>query len=448
VKTPPRAGGTTTALAFAVVAASLATVESAHAYTTLFAFGDSLSDAGNTFIEDKGTSPLYPYFDGHASNGPTWVEDLSVKLGLGTLTPSLASGHDFAFGGAETGPTDINPAKPHATDLPDQVAAYERAHPTPVPSALYTLDIGANDIRSALEDYASGKITLGEAKTVVAQAEDNTIDAVDDLYGLGARSLLFFGAQNLGNTPRFDGTPLQGLATELSVSFHTGVIDALAPLERSGLKVFDLKPEAAFAKIKADPEAYGFTNVTDPCWTGNMTDPKSGTLCSPTLAGQDEYLYWDMAHPTAAGHRVIADIAYDTLTATPEPSTWAMIAIGFAGLGFMGYRASAKREARAPGIAELGVAASCASRPEPALGTAYSAIRAQIKMIGGGHPLIRRSFRTREPESASSVWLLNPRSQPQNGRWGRHSAARFVECILLRRPRVSVDGERPQSQVR
>jgi phospholipase/lecithinase/hemolysin len=342
--------GATTGLALAIVAGSLATASTpARAYTALFAFGDSLSDAGNAFIRDNGTSPLDPYWEGHASNGPTWVEDLSVKLGLGTLKPSLAGGNDFAFGGAQTGPTEINPAKPHGTDLPDQVAAYAQAHPRPVPSALYTLDIGANDIRSALEDYASGEITLGEAKTVVAQAEDNTIDAIDDLYELGARSLLFFGVQNLGNTPRFDGTPLQGLATELSISFHNGVIDALAPLEKGGLKVFDLEPEAVFAKIKADPEAYGFTNVADPCWTGTMTDPSSGTLCSPTLAGQDKYLYWDMAHPTAAGHRVIADVAYQTLIGAPvpEPSSWAMMMIGFAGLGFAGWRARQARTARA-----------------------------------------------------------------------------------------------------
>ena len=31
--------------------------------------------------------------------------------------------------------------------------------------------------------------------------------------------------------------------------------------------------------------------------------------------------------------------------AVPEPSTWAMMLLGFAGLGFMGYRASAKRQA-------------------------------------------------------------------------------------------------------
>jgi hypothetical protein len=45
---------------------------------------------------------------GHFSNGLTWVEDLSHMLGLGTLTPSLAGGHDFSFGGAETGPTAMS----------------------------------------------------------------------------------------------------------------------------------------------------------------------------------------------------------------------------------------------------------------------------------------------------------------------------------------------------
>jgi phospholipase/lecithinase/hemolysin len=325
-------------LRLAASAASFAyVIAPASAYTALFAFGDSLSDAGNVFVEDKGTSPLAPYYDGHYSNGPTWVEDLSLKLGLGTLTPSLKGGDDFAFGGAQTGPTDINPARSGSNDLPDQVAAYALAHPMPVSGALYTVDIGANDIRNALEDYKSGAITLITVGTVVAQAETNTVHAIDELYALGARSLMFFGVQNLGNTPRFVGTPLQSLADQLSQSFEATVLDDLSGLD--GLKVFDLKPAGMFAKIKADPAAYGFVNVTQPCWTGNFTDPSSGSLCSPTLAGQDQYLYWDQAHPTAAGHLIIADVAYDTLTNTPEPTTWAMMLIGFAGLGFAGWRA-------------------------------------------------------------------------------------------------------------
>ena len=61
------------------------------AYTALFAFGDSLSDAGNDWIVDGHTDPVSPYYQGHFSNGLTWVEDLSNMLGLGMLKPSRAS---------------------------------------------------------------------------------------------------------------------------------------------------------------------------------------------------------------------------------------------------------------------------------------------------------------------------------------------------------------------
>src|SRR5271165_4719985 len=123
-------------------------------FTTLFAFGDSLSDAGNDFYIDGGTDPVSPYFQGHFSNGPTWVEDLSQMLGLGSLTPSLKYGyygHAFAFGGAETGPTAIEGVNPG--DLFGQVAQYAVLHPTPVGGALYTLDIGGNDIIKAIDEF-------------------------------------------------------------------------------------------------------------------------------------------------------------------------------------------------------------------------------------------------------------------------------------------------------
>jgi len=96
--------------------------EGSAVFKTLFAFGDSLSDAGNDYYVDGGTDPVSPYYKGHFSNGPTWVEDLSQMLGLGPLTPSLKGGHDFAFGGAETGPTLIEGANPG--DLLGQVAQY------------------------------------------------------------------------------------------------------------------------------------------------------------------------------------------------------------------------------------------------------------------------------------------------------------------------------------
>jgi phospholipase/lecithinase/hemolysin len=335
-------------LAAFVVSLGVACTPAAAAYTSIFAFGDSLSDAGNLILEDQGEGPLAPYVDGHFSNGPTWVEDLSQMLSLGTMNPFLgpSGGTNFAFGGAQTGTTDINPPNPSSPihiDLPDQINAYDLLNPVPVKGALYTVDIGANDIMNALAEFVGGTISLAEVRTVVSQAETNTIDSVGTLFGLGARSLLFYEVPNLGLTPRFDGTALQSLASDLAASFNVAVLKGLAPIERSGLKVFTLDTYDLLGEIKADPSGFGFNNVSSPCWTGTFTDPSSGTLCSPNTDDQNKFLFWDEVHPTAAGHLLAAEFAVDALTAVPEVSTWAMMLLGFAGLGFAGYRASLAR---------------------------------------------------------------------------------------------------------
>ena len=149
-------------LAAFAVSLGVACTPAAAAYTSIFAFGDSLSDAGNLFAESEGTIPLKPYVAGHFSNGPTWVEDLSQMLGLGPMKPFLTSndGTNYAFGGAQTGITDINPFDPTSPvhiDFPDQITAFNLVDPNPVKGALYTLDIGANDILNALAALSRGR---------------------------------------------------------------------------------------------------------------------------------------------------------------------------------------------------------------------------------------------------------------------------------------------------
>src|SRR5271166_2818400 len=162
-------------------------------------FGDSISDAGNLYKTPNG--PLPPYYHGHFSNGPTWVEDLSQLLGLGTLAPSHSGGADYAVGGART------------SDLSAEIDTYAGAHPKPVANALYTLDSGGGDIVDALGDYEADKISLAEAGTRLVQAETNTVDAIESLFRLGARNLLFYEVPNLGLFPPFRGTPQQSLAS-------------------------------------------------------------------------------------------------------------------------------------------------------------------------------------------------------------------------------------------
>ena len=85
-------------------------------FDAIYAFGDSLSDAGNVYIATgKQSSVSPPYFQGHFTKGLTWVEDLAVSHGLGPLAPSLLSAQgsnstDFAFGRAETGTTPLHVA--------------------------------------------------------------------------------------------------------------------------------------------------------------------------------------------------------------------------------------------------------------------------------------------------------------------------------------------------
>jgi outer membrane lipase/esterase len=89
-----------------------------------------------------------------------------------------------------------------------------------------------------------------------------------------------------------------------------------------------------------DPTEFGFSNVTAPCRTGGFTGYATvRSICSTLPAVQDTYLFWDDVHPTAAGHLLVADAALSAMgLPVPEPSTWAMMLLGFAGLGYEGYR--------------------------------------------------------------------------------------------------------------
>ena len=174
---------------------------------------------------------------------------------------------------------------------------------------------------------------------------------------------------DLGLTPRFYNTPLQGYASFYAKWFdNTLLSDPRLRFYKQygGLKVFDLDTFDLLDAANYDRAAFGLTNVTNPCWTGGFTSSTPGTVCS----SPNTYLFWDSVHPTAVAGAETANCAYETLTgslsgycslrvpltaafaldpptAVPETSTWAMMLLGFAGLGFVGYRQT--RRAKLPG---------------------------------------------------------------------------------------------------
>ncbi len=102
------------------------------------------------------------------------------------------------------------------------------------------------------------------------------------------------------------------------------MLSDLVPLERLGLKVYDLPTYSLLDTVVNNPSAFAslgvtFTNVTDPAWTGNFTSSTSGSLA----AGANHYLFFDNVHPTALAHQLTADLAYQALTAAHPVSPWA-----------------------------------------------------------------------------------------------------------------------------
>lgn len=292
-------------------------------YDAIYAFGDSLSDAGNFFLATGGLAPRPPYSQGRFSNGPVWVQDLATGLGLGPLTPSLAGGNDFAYGEAQTGTTPVHAAT--AIDLPSQLQQYQQAHPAAQSGALYTLWIGANDLSSVLTSPNPAAV----AGPTIAAAIANIGTFIDGLAQAGAQHLLVVDVPDLGTTPRAAAAGGQAAATALSAAFDVALGTLLQAEQASGrLDVHELDSFSLIDAAVANPSEYGFTDVKSPCWTGDYFGG-NGTLCSTDPAVQDTHLFWDQLHPTERGHALIGAAALTLVTPVPEPSGLGVLAVGF-----------------------------------------------------------------------------------------------------------------------
>jgi phospholipase/lecithinase/hemolysin len=281
----------------------------AGAFTALYSFGDSLSDVGNDFIasilEGKTPEPAPPYFLGEFSNGPNWVEDLSEKLGLGPVFPSLLGGNDYAYGGATTGaPLTNNSAVPNGIQ---QVATFLAAHGGSAPSTgLYTVWLGSNDVFSILASGVSGSTAQSEAQTAAGyEAWEIAALAVS-----GAKTFIVPLVPDLGKTPSVLvlSPAAEAAATSLASTYNTALESDLAGLAASlhgGLHFLDTF--GLLDNAVANPGLYGLTDVTDPCYVA-----ATGKVC----ATPNTYLFWDGVHPTA---KVDAIIAADAALLLPAP---------------------------------------------------------------------------------------------------------------------------------
>jgi len=285
-------------------------------------FGDSLSDPGNAFalIRDVEIPPFdslipdAPYARGalHFSNGPTWVEQLSVRehalpsAGPALFIPLVFS--NYAVGGARARHQGL-------FDLSTQVGVFVSDFRGHGPSdALYIVFVGGNDLRDALDALAQGG-TLSASLGIVQAAVDAIGDNLRTLHAAGARRFLVPNAPDISLAPAVSllGSAAQGAATFLAAQFNGGLELTLRGLEAGlGVGIVRLDVFGMLNQIVAAPGAFGLTNVTQPCIALNT---KANAFC----ANPSTFLFWDGIHPTKAGHRILAERAAAALGASSVP---------------------------------------------------------------------------------------------------------------------------------
>jgi phospholipase/lecithinase/hemolysin len=313
-----------------VCAVALLASSGAAGYAQITVFGDSLADAGNVFLLTGGAFPPTPPYAQRLSNGPTAVDVLAAHLGL-PLTPSLAGGRDYAVGGAETGTGNLLSVLPLVPPAINQLfsdpnfpatgvlAQIQGFNGTVSPQGLTVLWAGPNDIFTAI-------FTSQDPATVIGPAIGNLAQAVALLYAAGANTILVPGMPNLGHTPLGLGSGNPAGLTALSIVFNALLAQTLAQLEVAlpGLNIIEFDTFGFVDAAIANPAAYGFTNVSDPCFDGV-------SVC----ANPDRYIFWDPVHPTARSHQLLGDALF---AAVPEPATLALFALALAALGICSRR--------------------------------------------------------------------------------------------------------------
>lgn len=290
-----------------------------HAYSQGFsavvAFGDSLSDLGNTTATLSNTFTGYNsyYYDqGRWSNGPVWVENLVGQLGLTGFQRNDGTnlyGIDFAWGGSTsgTGYTYV-----YLANLREQVRLYialrktKYAQMPDIGTTLFTIWSGGNDVIYYVED--------GTAVTA-QQISDNIAAAITALYNAGGRFFVVPNLPPLGYKPNYRNTKYQDKANDFVVAYNPVLQNRLMQLRQqlAGITIIPFDAYKVFLAVLMNPSQYGLKNVTDSAFTPNYNPTEN---YGSVVANPDQYLFWDETHPTRAGHKIIARSLVNAVTTT------------------------------------------------------------------------------------------------------------------------------------
>jgi outer membrane lipase/esterase len=237
-------------------------------------------------------------------------------LGLPDPQASLNGGTNYAYAGAKTGlgtnlrfPSPTYPLNPplNVDRVGTQINSYITDHTSFQSNQLVLLWSGANDLRDVTG--------LGDILTVVNNLESHirTIDAN------GGKTIVVPNQLDFSLAPFFLSDPARrAQALFVVTTFNTFLAARLDALENDpslGIHIISVDMFGLSHEVAANPAAFGFTNVTDPVVT---FDPSTGTFSQ--VSNPDGFLFYDLIHPTAQFHQLIAQAAVGACSPKTHPN--------------------------------------------------------------------------------------------------------------------------------
>ena len=296
-----------------MLAISLSVAGMAHAelYSSVTFFGDSLTDGGYFSPITQGNLGLNQ--SGQFTTNPdnVWATSFAEQLGTTSVANTVGgapTGNNYAIGGARAGVDVTN--TDFGSDIPvasvnTQVNGYLNNKKVD-PNGMYVVWAGANDLLAAAANPANALATI-------SSAAGSQVTAIKALKDNGANYILVPNIPDIGLTPTAiaAGAGFQSSGTMLANLYNQTMYSGAVA---TGANIIPLDTFSLLQQVAANPNAYGFTNMTQPaCTTASSLLCGSSNLVTP--GANESYFFADGIHPSGRAHQLIADYANAVVTA-------------------------------------------------------------------------------------------------------------------------------------
>ena len=322
-----RANGTAMIALLAAGAAIMPANAQFTRFSSLTDFGDSYADTGFAPGGVLRIPPAsFPCPNGppqlptcRFTGGTNFVDSLQSIYGLPLAT-------NFAFGGALTDTTNTtsSPGFPEPGFV-QELAILAASGRRFTDRDLIALSIGGNDSTLGLTNDSIAQLNARATTAAI-----NAAAGVQQLVAAGARNIAWLSPGNAFYFPDPNGQPLTfDQHTAWSNTFYQQIQQLLAPMARSGVRIFLFDFGTLQARVAADPGLYGFASA------GGCQKVLGENPClASSSAVQNSFFYFNAVHPTSAAMALIARYMANQidapLTVVSQGSLATSIAAGFA----------------------------------------------------------------------------------------------------------------------